>query len=78
MQFQADMLDATINSADIEEASALGAVVMNGLARGVWASLDEVAQLRTSDNRILPSMAEEKRAALYGGWLEAVKLVNRK
>ena len=78
MQFQADMLDATINRADIEEASALGAVVMNGLARGVWASLDEVAQLRTSDNRILPSMAEEKRAALYGGWLEAVKLVNRK
>ena len=78
MQFQADMLGATINRADIEEASALGAVVMNGLARGVWATLDEVAQLRTSDNRILPTMAEEKRAALYGGWLEAVKLVNRK
>ena len=78
MQFQADMLGATINRADIEEASALGAVVMNGLARGVWATLDEVAQLRTSGNRILPTMAEEKRAALYGGWLEAVKLVNRK
>ena len=78
MQFQADMLGATINRADIEEASALGAVVMNGLARGVWATLDEVARLRTSDNRILPMMAEEKRAALYGGWLEAVKLVNRK
>lgn len=78
MQFQADMLNATINRADIEEASALGAVVMNGLARGVWATLDEVAALRTSDNRITPAMSDDERAALYGGWIEAVKLVNRK
>lgn len=78
MQFQADMLGATINRADLEEASALGAVVMNGLARGVWSSLEEVARLRTSDNRILPTMDEVKRAELYGGWIEAVKLVNRK
>lgn len=78
MQFQADMLNATINRADIEEASALGAVVMNGLARGVWATLDEVAALRTSDNRIEPQMATEEREKLHGGWLEAVKLINRK
>ena len=42
------------------------------------ATLEEVAALRTSDNRITPSMSDEKRAALYGGWIEAVKLVNRK
>lgn len=78
MQFQADMLNATINRADIEEASAMGAVVMNGLARKVWATLDEVAALRTSDNRIEPQMAAEEREKLYGGWIEAVKLVNRK
>ncbi len=78
MQFQADMLGATINRADLEEASALGAVVMNGLARGVWSSLEEVARLRTSDNRILPTMDEAKRAELYSGWIEAIKLVNRK
>lgn len=77
MQFQADMLNATINRADIEEASALGAVVMNGLARGVWKTLDEVAALRTSDNRIAPKMEETRRAELYAGWVEAVKLVNR-
>ena len=78
MQFQADMLNATINRADIEEASAMGAVVMNGLARGVWATLDEVAALRTSDNRIEPKMTAEERASLHGGWIEAVKLINRK
>lgn len=78
MQFQADMLNAVINRSDIEEASAMGAVVMNGLARGVWSSLDEVAALRTSDNRITPVMADEEREQLYGGWIEAVKMVNRK
>ena len=78
MQFQADMLNAPINRADIEEASAMGAVVMNGLARGVWATLDEVAALRTSDNRIEPKMTAEERASLHGGWIEAVKLINRK
>ena len=78
MQFQADMLNAVINRSDIEEASAMGAVVMNGLACGVWSSLDEVAALRTSDNRITPVMADEEREQLYGGWIEAVKMVNRK
>ena len=38
MQFQADMLHAVINRSEIEEASALGAVVMNGFARKKWAS----------------------------------------
>ena len=78
MQFQSDMLGATINRSDVEEASAMGAVVMNGLARKVWASLDEVAALRTSDNRITPSMDSATREKLYGGWIEAVKTVNRK
>ena len=77
MQFQADMLNATINRSDIEEASAMGAVVMNGLARGLWASLEEVAALRTSDNRISPVMAAEEREKLYAGWIEAVKQTNR-
>ena len=33
MQFQADMLGTTISPSDVEEASALGAVIMNGFAR---------------------------------------------
>ncbi len=77
MQFQADMLDACINRSDIEEASALGAMLMNGLARKVWKDFDEVAALRTSDNRILPNMDAEERNRLYAGWTEAVKTVNK-
>lgn len=76
MQFQADMLNACINRSDVEEASAMGAIIMNGLARKVWANFDEVAALRTSDNRILPSMRVEEREKLYSGWVNAVKTVN--
>lgn len=75
MQFQADMLGACINRSDVEEASAMGAMLMNGLARKVWADLDEVAALRKSDNRIFPSMDGDERERLYSGWQKAVKRV---
>lgn len=77
MHFQADMLNACINRSDIEEASAMGAVIMNGLARKVWKDMNEVTTLRTTDNRILPDMTEEKRNKLYRGWTEAVQTVNK-
>ena len=77
MQFQADMLNACINRSDVEEASAMGAVVMNLLARGVCGSLEEIAALRTSDNRVLPHMNDDDRRRLYAGWVEAVKNVNK-
>ncbi len=77
MQFQADMLDACINRSDVEEASAMGAMLMNGLARGLWHDLDEVARLRTTDNRVVSTMEASRREALYAGWKAAVALVNR-
>lgn len=77
MQFQADMLNACINRSDIEEASAMGAVIMNGLARNIWEDMDEVAKLRTSDNRILPAMEPKQREELYNGWTDAVRTVNK-
>lgn len=77
MQFQADMLNVPVNRADIEEASAFGAVIMNCLARGVWKSLDEAAAMRTNDDLIVPAADEEKKSELYKGWCEAVKLINR-
>lgn len=78
MHFQADMLGVPVNRADIEEASAFGAVIMNGLALGRWNSLDEVQAIRKSDDMIIPESNPERDAALYSGWKEAVSLVNRK
>ncbi|MCM1077430.1 MAG: glycerol kinase GlpK [Bacteroides sp.] len=78
MQFQANMLNVPVNRADIEEASAFGAVIMNGLARGVWSDLDQVAALRTNDDVILPKADPERDDALYAGWCNAVSLVNHR
>ena len=75
MQFQADMLQAVINRSEIEEASALGAVVMNGFARKKWTSFQEAAAMRTIDNCITPCMEEKELQSLYSGWREAVKKV---
>lgn len=75
MQFQSDILSVKINRSNVEEASALGAVVMNGLARGIWKSLDEVAKLRQNDKIFTPKMNDETRQQLYGGWLSAIDKV---
>ena len=76
MQFQANMLNVNVNRADIEEASAFGAVIMNGLALGVWKTLDEVAAIRKSDDIILPDCDPARDKPLYEGWRHAVSMVN--
>ncbi len=77
MQFQSDMLNAVINRSNIEEASALGAVVMNGLARGIWKSLEEVAMLRQPLQLFSPNMDEKIRTQLYSGWLNALGMIQK-
>lgn len=77
MQFQSDMLDAVINRSDIEEASALGSVIVNGLARGIWQSLDEVAALRQNEQVISPQMEKDTRNRLYKGWVNAIAKVQK-
>ena len=72
MQFQADCLRVPVNCSDIEEASALGAVIMNGLSRKVWASFDEVARLRKGKWRLEAQDNEEHMEKLVAGWRRAV------
>ncbi len=78
MQFQANMLNVPVNRADIEEASAFGAVIMNGIALGLWKSLDEVAAIRKSNDLIMPDCDPERDKPLYDGWCRAVAMVNQK
>lgn len=75
MQFQADMLQTVINRSEIEEASALGAVVMNGFARKKWTTFQEASAMRTVDNCITPCMKKEELERLYAGWRQAVEKV---
>lgn len=73
MQFQSDMLQAKINRSPIEEASALGAVLMNGFALKRFAELEDAAALRTENDYIVPEMPQSKVDALHADWKMAVR-----
>ena len=72
MQFQADMLQAPVNVSPIEEASALGAVLMNALALKRFDSLEALASLRKDNRLVRPAMPLADREALTAAWHQAV------
>jgi glycerol kinase len=73
MQFQADILQTTIHRLQMEEASALGAVIMNGFGRNKWNSFEEVTAIGKKSDEIRPKMIKEKSDLLYHGWLNAIR-----
>jgi glycerol kinase len=73
MQFQADMLQTKINRSPIEEASALGAVLMNAFALKKLAEFKDAADLRSSNDYISPHMPINKMNELYRQWETAVR-----
>ena len=76
MQFQADILDTPVVCTEVDDAAALGAVLMNGFARGRWKTFDEVKALRKVTQVILPQTRHDT-AALYAGWRRAVEQLIR-
>lgn len=73
MQFQADLLQIPIHRLHLEEASAMGAVIMNGFARKVWSSFEEVLAFRQNREEIRPVAKKEKSDLLYHGWSNAIR-----
>ena len=71
MQFQADMLDTPVVCTEVDDASALGAVIMNGFARGLWKSFDDVTGFRKVTQTFRPQQNRQKEK-LYQGWRNAV------
>ena len=76
MQFQADQLDTPVVCTEVEDASALGAVIMNGFARKTWTSFDEVVGLRKVTKIIHPHHTDDMEM-LYQGWRDAVNMIIR-
>lgn len=76
MHFQADQLDTPVVCTEVDDASALGAVIMNGFARKLWTSFEEVAPLRKVTQVIQPQHTDVMDT-LYQGWREAVQLIAR-
>ncbi len=73
MQFQADLLGCPVQCAAARELSAIGVAYMAGLAKGVFASFEDIPSLAGSCVRYEPSIGPDQREALLSGWRGAVR-----
>ena len=76
MQFQADMLDTPVVCTEVDDASALGAVIMNGFARGLWSSFDDVVGFRKVTQTYQPQ-PNPQQTECYQGWRRAVEQLTK-
>lgn len=74
MQFQGDILGIPVKLPDCEEASALGAAMLAGLAHGIY----QESGLFTgaAKRQFYPRMERRERDARYLGWKEAVNMLH--
>ena len=72
MQFQSDLLDVPTVRPAVSETTALGAAYLAGLAVGYWKDVKEISAQWKVDRRFEPSMKDDVRAKLVGGWKKAL------
>jgi glycerol kinase len=73
MQFQSDILGASVARATVRETTARGAAFLAGLASGFWRDTEALSHLWTADQIFHPSLDEDARQALLHGWEKAVQ-----
>ncbi len=73
MQFQADILNASVILPNITETTALGVAYAAGLAVGFWKNTNELQKNWKEKKTWKPNMTEIKRKILYDHWQKAVK-----
>ncbi len=73
MQFQADLLNATVRRPVVSETTALGAAYLAGLAVDYWQGLDDIAKNWALDREFTPAMNEIERQRRCRGWRRAVQ-----
>jgi glycerol kinase len=71
MQFQADVLDATVVRPEVTEVTAIGAAYLAGLAIGYWNNVDEIKQ-QWQINRTFKPGETSNVDELVSGWHRAV------
>jgi glycerol kinase len=71
MQFQADILDATVVLGESTETTALGAAYLAGVGVGLW-TVSDVRDSFRERRRYEPRMGADERAGLLGGWADAL------
>ena len=73
MQFQADVLNMSVERPKVNETTALGVAYLAGLAVGFWESAEEIAAQWTLDKQFDVNMDDETREQMYSKWLKAVE-----
>ena len=73
MQFQADILNTSVERPDCIESTAMGAAYLAGLAVGFWKNRNDIKQNWKLDRSFQSKMEEEKRVELLHGWEKAVR-----
>ncbi|MCR4762182.1 MAG: glycerol kinase GlpK [Lachnospiraceae bacterium] len=73
MQFQADIVDATVWRPKCIETTALGAAYLAGLTTGFWRDESELIGKEQLGRRFVPVMENARRTELLKGWRRAVK-----
>ncbi|MDA7978824.1 MAG: glycerol kinase GlpK [Pirellulales bacterium] len=73
MQFQADILDASVRRPVVAETTALGAAYLAGLAVGYWEDQAAIRQNWSLDQEFLPDMEKDTRKRLLTRWQQAVE-----
>ena len=72
MQFQSDILGASVIRPQVTETTALGAAYLAGLAVGYWESIDHIKSQWAVDTEFTPSAPAEKVETLKAGWADAI------
>ena len=72
MQFQADILDVSVDRPTLLETTAAGAAYLAGLAVGVWRGPSQLADVIQRERLFTPNMNRQERDRLYRGWQQAV------
>lgn len=73
MQFQADIVDTSVERLEVQETTALGAAYLAGLAVDFWEDKKDIADRWKLETEFNPEMSEETRTKLYKGWKKAVE-----
>lgn len=72
MQFQADILNISVQRPEVIETTALGAAFLAGLSIGFWKNKDEISKILKLSKEFKPNMDELIRSELLKGWKKAV------
>lgn len=76
MQFQADLLNITVDRPKNIESTAMGAAMFAALGVNIFKHLDELRNARIKDHNFIGKMTNTTRTKHLAGWQRAIKAVN--